>query len=48
MRNALRHGVTAEEIVEVIEIVSVIGIHGALIGAPMLEDNVRDVEAENS
>jgi alkylhydroperoxidase/carboxymuconolactone decarboxylase family protein YurZ len=37
MRNARRVGATAQEIMEVIEIVSVIGIHGALIGAPMLE-----------
>ena len=39
MRNALRHGATQEEIMEVLEIASVIGIHGALIAAPMLEDN---------
>ncbi|QID17359.1 carboxymuconolactone decarboxylase family protein [Nitrogeniibacter mangrovi] len=38
MRNAIRHGATAGEIIEVIEIVSVIGIHGALIGTPMLEE----------
>jgi alkylhydroperoxidase/carboxymuconolactone decarboxylase family protein YurZ len=40
MRNALRHGATAEEIIETIEIASVIGIHGALIGTPMLEDTI--------
>ncbi|MGE8166287.1 carboxymuconolactone decarboxylase family protein [Paraburkholderia sp. NPDC080076] len=40
MRNALRHGATAEEIMEVIEIASVIGIHGALIGTQMLEDAI--------
>jgi len=38
MRNAIRHGASAEEIMEVLEIASVIGIHGALIGTPMLED----------
>jgi alkylhydroperoxidase/carboxymuconolactone decarboxylase family protein YurZ len=38
MRNAIRHGATAGEIMEVLEIASVIGIHGALIGTPMLED----------
>ena len=37
MRNALRHGATQGEIMEVLEIVSVIGIHGALIAVPMLE-----------
>jgi alkylhydroperoxidase/carboxymuconolactone decarboxylase family protein YurZ len=39
MRNAIRHGATQEEIMEMLEIVSVIGIHGALIGAPMLEES---------
>jgi alkylhydroperoxidase/carboxymuconolactone decarboxylase family protein YurZ len=38
VRNALRHGATAGEIMEAIEIASVIGIHGALIASPMLED----------
>lgn len=37
MRNALRYGATAEEIMEVLEIVSVIGIHAATVAAPMLE-----------
>ncbi|WP_397452328.1 carboxymuconolactone decarboxylase family protein [Pseudomonas sp. NA-150] len=37
MRNALRYGATKEEIMEMLEIVSVIGIHGALTAAPMLE-----------
>lgn len=37
MRNALRYGATAAEIVEMLEIVSVIGIHGTLMATPMLE-----------
>lgn len=41
MRNAIRHGATQDEIMEVLEIVSVIGIHGALIGVPMLEENIN-------
>jgi alkylhydroperoxidase/carboxymuconolactone decarboxylase family protein YurZ len=41
MRNALRHGATAGELMEVLEIVSVIGIHGALIATPMLEECLR-------
>lgn len=40
MRNAIRHGATQDEIMEMLEIVSVIGIHGALIGIPMLEENI--------
>ena len=37
MRNALGYGATAGEIMEVLEIVSTIGIHGAAMAAPMLE-----------
>jgi len=37
MRNALRYGASKEQIMEMLEIVSVIGIHGALVAAPMLE-----------
>jgi len=37
IHNARSLGATAQEIMEVFEIVSVIGIHGALIAAPMLE-----------
>jgi len=47
MRNAVRLGAAAAEIVEVLEIVSVIGIHAATVGAPILADelcrrNARD------
>jgi len=37
MRNAIRYGATQEEIMELLEIVSLIGIHGALAAAPVLE-----------
>jgi alkylhydroperoxidase/carboxymuconolactone decarboxylase family protein YurZ len=37
MRNALKYGATKEQLMEMLEIVSVIGIHGALVAAPMLE-----------
>jgi alkylhydroperoxidase/carboxymuconolactone decarboxylase family protein YurZ len=37
MRNALRYGASAEELMELLEIVSVTGIHGAELGAPLLE-----------
>ena len=39
MRNALRHGATQEEIMEVLEIASAIGIHGTLIAASLLEES---------
>lgn len=45
MRNAIRHGATAEEIIETVEIASVIGIHGALIGTPMLDDAIAAARA---
>ncbi|MDH0745023.1 carboxymuconolactone decarboxylase family protein [Pseudomonas sp. GD03842] len=37
MRNALRYGATAAQLMELLEIVSLIGIHGALEAAPLLE-----------
>lgn len=37
MKNAIGYGATAAEIMEVLEIVSVIGIHAATTAAPMLE-----------
>jgi alkylhydroperoxidase/carboxymuconolactone decarboxylase family protein YurZ len=36
LRNAVRLGATTAEIIEVLEIVSVIGIHAATVGAPIL------------
>ena len=37
MRNAIGYGATKEEIMEVLEIVSLIGMHGAEAAAPLLE-----------
>jgi alkylhydroperoxidase/carboxymuconolactone decarboxylase family protein YurZ len=48
MRNAIRYGATAEEIMEVLEIVSVIGIHGAAVAAPMLEKALAEAPAARS
>ncbi|OLO09945.1 gamma-carboxymuconolactone decarboxylase [Chromohalobacter japonicus] len=45
MRNAVRYGATAEEIMEVLEIVSVVGIHCASIAAPMLEEALAQHQA---
>jgi alkylhydroperoxidase/carboxymuconolactone decarboxylase family protein YurZ len=36
IRNALGYGATAEEVLEVIELVSVIGIHACTVGVPIL------------
>jgi alkylhydroperoxidase/carboxymuconolactone decarboxylase family protein YurZ len=40
MRNAVRLGATAEEITEVLEIVSVIGIHTATVSVPILAEEL--------
>jgi len=40
MRNAVRLGATAAEIIEVLEIVSVIGIHAATVGVPILVEEL--------
>src|SRR5438105_4849569 len=36
IRNALDYGATCEEVMEVIEIASVLGIHAATVGVPIL------------
>nr|WP_228501767.1 NAD(P)-binding domain-containing protein [Nocardioides agariphilus] len=45
MRNALRLGATQEEIVEVLEIASVIGIHAATVAAPILAEEIERTPA---
>jgi alkylhydroperoxidase/carboxymuconolactone decarboxylase family protein YurZ len=40
IRNALGYGATREEIMEVIELVSVIGIHACTVGVPILLDEL--------
>jgi len=40
MRNAIRLGATTAEILEVLEIVSVIGIHAATVGVPILAEEL--------
>lgn len=41
MRNALRLGASTAEVMEVLEIVSVIGIHAALLAAPILAEEAQ-------
>jgi alkylhydroperoxidase/carboxymuconolactone decarboxylase family protein YurZ len=41
MRNALGYGATPGELMELLEIVSVIGIHGATLGAPILVEELQ-------
>jgi alkylhydroperoxidase/carboxymuconolactone decarboxylase family protein YurZ len=41
IRNAVRLGATTAEIMEVLEIASVIGIHAATVAAPILQEELR-------
>lgn len=44
--NALNAGATREEILEVLELVSVLGIHSCTMGVPVLAEEIRKLEAE--
>jgi alkylhydroperoxidase/carboxymuconolactone decarboxylase family protein YurZ len=44
MRNAVRHGATPAEIMEVLAIVSVIGIHAATVAAPILTEELAALD----
>jgi alkylhydroperoxidase/carboxymuconolactone decarboxylase family protein YurZ len=41
MQNAIRYGATKEEIMEVLELVSVLGIHGMNMGLPILVEELK-------
>ena len=46
IQNALRHGATSEEIMEVYELISVLGIHACTLGVPvLLEETERAASA---
>jgi alkylhydroperoxidase/carboxymuconolactone decarboxylase family protein YurZ len=45
IRNALAYGATREEVMEVIELASVIGIHAANVGVPILLEELADAGA---
>ena len=42
IQNALRHGATAEEIMEVYELTSVLGIHACTLGVPVLLEELSE------
>jgi alkylhydroperoxidase/carboxymuconolactone decarboxylase family protein YurZ len=44
MENALRHGATPEEIMEVLALTSVLGIHTIAVGLPALLDELKKAE----
>ena len=41
IRNALKHGATREEILEVLELISVLGIHSVTVGVPILMEELN-------
>jgi alkylhydroperoxidase/carboxymuconolactone decarboxylase family protein YurZ len=44
MENALRHGATPEELMEVLALVSVLGVHTISMGLPVLLDEIEKAE----
>jgi alkylhydroperoxidase/carboxymuconolactone decarboxylase family protein YurZ len=44
MRNALKYGATKEEIMEVLELTSVLGIHTCILGVPVLLEELAAAE----
>jgi alkylhydroperoxidase/carboxymuconolactone decarboxylase family protein YurZ len=47
MQNALKHGATKQELMEVLQLTSTIGIHSCSVGVPILEDELRKAGREN-
>lgn len=45
IQNALKHGATKEEIMEVLELTSVLGIHTVTMGVPILMEELQKIEA---
>jgi|SRR5581483_4681222 len=48
IRNALGYGATREEVLEVIELASVIGIHSCAVGVPILLEELAAAETSSS
>jgi alkylhydroperoxidase/carboxymuconolactone decarboxylase family protein YurZ len=46
IRNALRYGATAAEIMEVYQLTSVLGVHTVTLGVPSLLDEIRKAEGD--
>jgi alkylhydroperoxidase/carboxymuconolactone decarboxylase family protein YurZ len=47
MRNAVRLGATTAEIMEVLELASLLGMHAATVGAPILAEELRAVDQDS-
>lgn len=48
IRNAIKYGATREEVMEVLELVSVLGIHACTLGVPVLLEEFAAAEAEQA
>lgn len=48
IRNAISYGATREEVMEVLELVSVLGIHACTLGVPVLLEEFEAAEREQS
>jgi alkylhydroperoxidase/carboxymuconolactone decarboxylase family protein YurZ len=48
IRNALKYGATAKEIMEIFELVSVLGIHAMTSGIPILVDEVKSAQRQSA
>lgn len=48
MRNALRHGATAQELLEVIQLTTVMGIHSVNMAVPMLVEELAAAAARDA
>ncbi len=48
MENALKHGATPAEIMEVMELTSVLGVHTLSVGLPVLLDELKKAEAQKA
>jgi len=46
IKNALRYGATQEEIMEIFELVSVLGIHSVTMGVPILIEELKEFAKE--
>lgn len=47
IRNAIEHGATPQELMEVLELTSVIGIHTATVGVPILIDELEQANTSD-
>jgi alkylhydroperoxidase/carboxymuconolactone decarboxylase family protein YurZ len=47
MRNAVRLGAATEEIMEVLELASLLGMHAATVGAPILAEELRAIDQDS-